>query len=187
LDSDGDRHVIVVDRDNRMLYELFHAFKVSGGWEAVSGAKFDLTSNELRPKYWTSADAAGLPIFPGLVRYEEVESGVIDHALRFTITKTQRAFISPATHFASTSEDPNHPPMGLRFRLRADYDLTGLSAANRTILQALKTYGMFVADNGSDWFLSGAPDERWDDDDLYYLRRVKGSDFEAVYTGEIER
>jgi len=185
-DSDGDRHVIVVDVDNVMLYELYRAFKTPAGWEAESGAKWDLTSNNLRPKYWTSADAAGLPIFPGLVRYDEVVSGEIKHALRFTVSRTQKGFISPARHFASYSNDPLLPPMGLRVRLKADVDISGFSSNVRVILQALKTYGMIVADNGSSWFISGAPDLRWDDEELSSLRQIKGSDFEVVYTGEIE-
>jgi hypothetical protein len=185
--SDGDRHVIVIDTDNQMLYELYRAFKVAGGWEAESGAKWDLTSNALRPKYWTSADAAGLPVFPGLVRYEEVEKGEITHALRFTVRRTQRGFIHPARHYASSSNDPSLPPMGLRVRLKSGFDITGFSEKNRVILTALKKYGMFVADNGGSWYISGAPDDRWDDDDLNELKRLKGSDFEAVYTGEIEK
>ena len=185
--SDGDRHVIVVDQDNLMLYELYRAFKRTDGWQADCCAKWDLTSNEVRPKYWTAADAAGLPMFPGLVRYEEIENGTISHALRFTVNRTQRGFIFPARHFASTSTNPNHPPMGLRIRLKASVDISRFSAANQIILRALKTYGMFVADNGADWFLSGAPDPRWDDDDLLEMKRyVKGKDFEVVYTGDIE-
>lgn len=187
--GDGDRHVLVVDVDNRRLYELFDAHPVNGGasWTAGSGAIFDLTSNELRPLYWTSADAAGLPILPGLVRFDEVASGEIRHALRFTANLTQRGFILPATHFASSSNDPARPPMGLRVRLKASYDISGFSASNQVILRALQRYGMFVADNGGNWFISGAPDPRWDDDDLHELGRVKGSDFEAVQTGPIIR
>ncbi len=184
--SDGDRHVIVVDRDRHMLYELYRAFKVPRGWEAESGARWSLDSNELRPKYWTSADAAGLPVFPGLVRYLEASAGEIRHALRFTVSRTQRGFIHPARHFASTSSDPALPPMGLRLRLKAGVDISGFSPRNQAILRALKKYGMIVADNGGDWFLCGAPDERWDDDDLHQLHRIRGRDFEAVYTGAIE-
>ncbi len=187
INSDGDRHVIVIDSDNKMLYELYRAFKVDDGWEAESGAKWDLTSNDLRPKYWTSADAAGLPIFPGLVRYDEVEKGEIKHALRFTVSKTRRGFIYPARHYASVSNDPSLPPMGLRLRLKSSVDISGFPEQIRIILTALKKYGMIVADNGGDWFISGAPDERWNDDELRELRKIKGSDFEAVYTGEIER
>ncbi len=185
--STGDRHVIVVDRDNLMLYELYRAFKLASGWEAESGAKWDLTSNNVRPKYWTSADAAGLPIFVGLVRYEEIQRGEINHALRFTVSLTQRGFIFPARHFASSSTSNNLSPMGLRFRLKADFDISGFSRTNQIILRALKKYGMLVADNGGDWFISGAPDSRWDDDDLSKLKSVKGRDFEVVYTGEIEK
>ncbi|MBN2346780.1 MAG: hypothetical protein JXO51_10370 [Candidatus Aminicenantes bacterium] len=185
-DSDGDRHVIVVDCDRRILYELYRAFKVPGGWQAESGARWSLDSNAVRPKYWTSADAAGLPIFPGLVRFLEAQAGEINHALRFTVSRTQRGFIYPARHFASSSNDPALPPMGLRLRLKAGFDTSGFSAMNQAILRALKKYGMIVADNGGDWYISGAPDGRWDDDDLHELRRVRGRDFEAVYTGPIE-
>ncbi|MBE0664284.1 MAG: hypothetical protein E4H23_05835 [Chrysiogenales bacterium] len=185
-DSDGDRHVIVIDRDRRMLYELYRAFKIPGGWKAESGAKWDLASNAVRPKYWTSADAAGLPVFPGLVRYLEVQQGEISHALRFTVARTQRGFIYPARHFASSSNDLARPPMGLRLRLKAGVDISGFAAVNQRILRALKKYGMIVADNGSDWYLSGAPDSHWDDDDLHELQRIRGRDFEAVYTGPIE-
>jgi len=184
--SDGDRHVIVIDRDHRMLYELYRARKVANGWEAESGAKWDLATNAMRPKYWTSADAAGLPVFPGLVRFLEVEQGEISHALRFTVERTQRGFIFPASHFASASNDPALPPMGLRLRLKASFDVSGFSAAIQKILRALKKYGMIIADNGSNWFISGAPDNRWNDDDLHELHRLHGRDFEAVYTGAIE-
>ncbi len=187
-DSGGDRHVLVVDVDNKRLYEVFAAYPVNGGesWTAGSGAIFDLTSNALRPLYWTSADAAGLPILAGLVRYDEVvEKGEINHALRFTCSRTQRAFILPATHFASSSTDPNRPPMGLRVRLKADFEIGGFSPNVQVILRAMKRYGMLVADNGSDWYVSGAPDPRWDDDELRALGDVKGSDFEVVYTGEL--
>jgi len=185
-DSDGDRHVIVIDRDQRMLYELYRAFKIPGGWEAESGAKWDLTSNAVRPKYWTSADAAGLPVLPGLVRYLEAQQGEINHALRFTVARTQRGFIYPARHFASSSNDPARPPMGLRLRLKAGVDISIFSAVNQKILRALKKFGMIVADNGSNWYLCGAPDSRWNDDDLHELHRLRGRDFEAVYTGPIE-
>ncbi len=184
----GDRHVLALDLDNCLLYELFNAWPVGGGasWTAGSGAIFDLTSNALRPDYWTSADAAGLPIYPGLVTYEEViEEGVIDHALRFTVNDSQRAFIHPATHWASSDPNPDLPPMGLRMRMRADYDCSSFSSEVQVICTALKTYGMFMADNGSDWFISGAPDPRWSDDNLRDLRDITGSAFEAVYTGEL--
>jgi hypothetical protein len=184
--SDGDRHVIVVDRDNLMLYELYRAFKIDPGWEAESGAKWDLTSNQVRPKYWTSADAAGLPIFPGLVRYGEILTGEIDHALRFTVERTQRGFIYPARHYASSNTNPNLPPMGLRLRLKSGFDISGFSETNKIILRALKKYGMMVADNGGNWFISGSPDSRWDDEDLSQLKNVRGRDFEVVFTGEIE-
>jgi hypothetical protein len=185
--SDGDRHVIVVDKDNAMLYELFNARVTADGWQASNGAKWDLNANTLRPKYWTSADAAGLPIFPGLVRYEEASTGEINHALRFTVRKTQRGFIAPATHYASNSTDPNLPPMGLRLRLRDDFDISSYSVTNQAILRAMKKYGMIVADNGSDLYVSGAPDPKWDDDDLHKLGKLKGSDFEVVDTGPIEK
>lgn len=185
--SDGDRHVLVIDTKNLRLYELYRAFPINNGasWQADSGAVFDLRSNNLRPLYWTSADAAGLPIFAGLVRRDEVvEKGEINHALRFTVRRTQRAFIPPATHFASSSRDANLPPMGLRVRLKADYNISGFSPNVQVILRAMKKYGMFVADNGSDWYVSGAPDPDWDDDELRQLGQVKGRDFEVVYTGD---
>ena len=180
-DSDGDRHVLVLDRDNCLLYELFYAFpQPDGGWEAGSGAIFDLNSNALRPDGWTSADAAGLAMLPGLVRYEEVAAGEIRHALRFTAPQTRRAYVWPARHYASSLTGAQYPPMGQRFRLRADYDLSTFSPEVQVILWALKTYGMFLADNGSAWYLSGVPDERWDNDMLRELRQVHGSDFQAV-------
>jgi len=185
-DSDGDRHVLVVDVDGGKLYEIFRAFKTDEGWRAGSGAVFDLKSNGLRPLGWTSADAAGLPIFPGLVRYDEVtEKGEINHALRFTVQRSQRGYILPATHFASRSSDPNLSPMGLRLRLRADFDIAGMPKEAQVILTALKKYGMIVADNGGDWFLSGAPDPRWNNEAVRAIRKVKGSDLEAVDTGPI--
>jgi len=177
-DGEGDRHVIAVDLDNAMLYELYRAFPGEILWEAQSGAQFDLTSNAIRPEGWTSADAAGLPIFPGLVRYEEVYiDQEIDHALRFTVEHTQRAYIWPARHYASQSDNPNLPPMGLRFRLKADFDITPFSEPVQVILTALKKYGMFVADNGSNMYISGAPDERWDDELLSELGAIDGSNF----------
>ncbi|MFO0839063.1 MAG: hypothetical protein U1D55_11125 [Phycisphaerae bacterium] len=184
--ADGDRHVLLVDAGAKKLYELFYAYpQADGSWTAGSGAIYDLSSNALRPAGWTSADAAGLPIFPGLVRYDEVvERKEITHALRFTVSKTQHAYIPPATHFASSSTDPARPPMGLRVRLRADFDLSGFSPNVQVILRAMKKYGMFVADNGSNWYISGAPDARWNDDELHELGRVRGRDLEAVYTGE---
>jgi hypothetical protein len=179
--------VIVIDDDNCILYELFdvHPIDDTKSWEAGSGAIFDLTSNDLRPDFWTSADAAGLPIFPGLVRYEEVvEQGVIDHALRITVEETQRAFIHPATHYASENTNPNLPPMGLRFRMKAEYDCSGLSQEVQVICAALKRYGMLVADNGGNWLVSGAPDERWNDDALADLKEITGDALEVVDTGE---
>jgi hypothetical protein len=184
----GDRHVLVIDRDNWKLYELGYAFPVSGGasWRANCGAIFDLNSNALRPAGWTSADAAGLPIFPGLVRYDEVfEQREIAHALRFTAQFTRRAYVAPARHFASSDTNPNHPPMGMRVRLKASFDITHFSPDMQVILRALKRYGMILADNGSNWYVSGAPDPRWNDNDLNTLKALKGSDFEVVQMGTI--
>jgi len=186
IEHGEDRHVIAVDMGQCMLYELFMAYPKSDHWEAQSGAKYNLSSNAPRPYTWTSADAAGLPIYPGLVRYDEVASGEINHALRFTVEETQQAIVYPARHYASDITDPNAPPMGLRFRLKSGFDISGFSKKNQVILTALKKYGMIVADNGGEWFLSGAPDSRWDDEDLAELWNVKGSDFEVVYTGETE-
>ena len=185
--QDSDRHVLMIDAQNKKLYELFHVLPDGPGkWKAGSGAIFDLSSNKLRPLGWTSADAAGLPIFPGLVRYDEVvDQGEIRHALRFTVRKTQRAYILPATHFASRSKDANLPPMGLRVRLRADYDVSKFPKSAQVILTALKKYGMLLADNGSDWFITGTPDNRWSDDELHAIKRVKGHDLECVDTGEL--
>jgi hypothetical protein len=184
VEGGSDAHVLAVDRDHCKLYELFAASKGSGRWSADSGAVFDLTSNALRPDGWTSADAAGLPIFPGLVRYDEVAAGHIDHALRFTVSRSQRAYLHPATHYASSSTDANLPPMGLRLRLKASFDLTTYHGEARVVLDALKKYGMIVADNGSNWFISGASDTRWIDTDLDQLKTVPGSAFEVVNTGE---
>jgi hypothetical protein len=182
----GDRHVIVIDRDNWKLYELYRAFPDGAGWRAESGAVFDLNSNALRPAGWTSADAAGLPVFPGLVRYDEVFGrGEITHALRFTAARTRRAYVHPARHFASSSTDPNLPPMGMRVRLKASVDIAGYPPAMRVILRALKRYGMILADNGSNWYVSGAPDPRWDDSELNTLKALKGSDFEVVRMGTV--
>ncbi len=190
--STGDRHVLVLDRDARKLYETYSSYPVvqNGavvGWNCGSGAIFDLKSNAVRPAGWTSADAAGLPIFPGLVRYDEVARGVINHALRFTVSRSQRGYIFPARHFASRSRATNLAPMGLRVRLKASYDISRFPAQARVVLQCLKTYGMIVADNGSDWFLSGAPDARWSDNQLNTLKTVKGSNFEVVQTGAITK
>ncbi|HXY55494.1 MAG TPA: hypothetical protein VEM40_12570 [Nitrospirota bacterium] len=182
----GDRHVLVIDRDTNRLYELANAYPQSNGsWQASCGAIFHLDSDTVRPTVqpgWTSADAAGLPIFPGLVRYEEAASGSIRHALRFTVSSTRRAYVPPATHWASSDTNPNLPPMGMRVRLKSSYVIpANFSAETKAVLQALKTYGMFVADNGSSWFISGAPDPRWNNDALVSeLGSVKGSDFEVV-------
>ena len=180
--SNGDRHVIVVQEEFCMLYELFAAKQENdGSWQAFCGAAFDLQSNTLRTAGWTSADAAGLPILPGLVRYEEIASGNIEHALRFTAARTQSAYVWPARHQAGSTNDVNVPPIGQRFRLKAGVDISRFSQTNQLILQALKTYGMILADNGSNWFLSGAPDNRWDNDDLRTLQaEIHGNDFEAV-------
>jgi hypothetical protein len=183
-DGGGDAHVLAVDRDHCRLYELYTANAGASRWSAASGAVFDLTSNALRPEGWTSADAAGLPIFPGLVRYDEVASGHIDHALRFTVSKSQRAYLHPATHWASSSTNANLMPMGLRLRLKANFDVSSYSGESRVVLSALQKYGMIVADNGSNWFISGAQDTRWDDEDLNQLKTVPGSAFEVVNTGE---
>jgi hypothetical protein len=183
--SDGDRHVIAVDRERCRLYELYRAFRTTRGWAADSGAVFDLRSNALRPLGWTSADAAGLPIFAGLVRYDEVAAGRITHALRFTVTRTQRGYVLPATHFASSSSDPDLPPMGLRLRLRSDFDLSRFHGQARVVLRALREYGMIVADNGSNWYVTGAADPRWDDEDLRQLKSVPGTAFEVVDTGPV--
>ncbi len=179
--ADTDRHILLVDKDRCMLAELYATHRLSdSAWKAGSGIKMDLASNALREEGKTSADAAGLPILPGLVRYDEVTAGEIRHALRFTAPKTQQAYIWPARHHASTITNPKFPPMGVRFRLRADFDISGFSKTNQVILTALKHYGMFLADNGGAWFVSGAPDPHWSDDDLHDLTKVEGSDFEAV-------
>lgn len=185
IEAGGDRHVIVLDRDACRLYETFDSHYLGSGWRCGSGAIFDLRSNALRPDGWTSADAAGLPILPGLVRREEIQAGEIKHALRFTVEKTRRAYVHPATHFASSSTDPNRPPMGLRVRLKSSFDVSRFTGASRVILTALRRYGMFVADNGSDWFLSGETNPGWNDDDLDQLKTVPGSAFEVVKLGEV--
>jgi hypothetical protein len=187
-DAKGDRHILVIDRDRWILYELYAAYPEDGGkrWRAGSGAIFDLASNKLRPWGWTSADAAGLPVFPGLVRYEEVcQQKVLSHAVRFTVKKSRRAYIPPATHFASRSDDPNLPPMGMRVRLKANYDVSRFPPSVQVILVGLKKYGMLLADNGSNWFITGAPDTRWNDDDLNAIKRVKGRDLEVVKMEEL--
>lgn len=179
--SAGDRHVLIVDADKCILYELYSAYpQANGTWQAGSGAIFNLSSNALRQSGWTSADAAGLPILPGLVRYDEVASGEIKHAIRFTAPQTRNAFIWPARHLASSLTGQQYPPLGQRFRLKADFDISGFSRDARVILTALKKYGMILADNGSSWYISGAPDPRWNNDILHELGSVKGSAFEAV-------
>jgi hypothetical protein len=180
-DADGDRHVLVLERTACKLYELYAAYpQTDGSWDTGSGAIFELNAHQLRPLTWTSADAAGLPILPGLVRYDEVAEGAIEHALRFTVPQTRRAFVWPARHYASNLTGLEYPPMGQRFRLKADFDIQPFPTQLQVILRALKKYGMIVADNGSPWFISGVPDERWDNDMLHVLEQVKGSDFEAV-------
>ncbi|MBK7474177.1 MAG: hypothetical protein IPI73_29465 [Betaproteobacteria bacterium] len=179
--SNGDRHVLVIDRDDCVLYEVYAArLQTDGSWRAGSGAKWDLNSNALRPATWTSADAAGLPILAGLVRYDEVVSGAITHALRFTAPQTRNTFVWPGRHQASSLTGAQYPPMGQRFRLKAGVDISGYTPAMQVILRALKKYGMMLADNGSAWYLSGAPDPRWNDDELQTLGQIAGSDFEAV-------
>ena len=181
--GEGDAHILTVDPDSCTLYELFAAWQDDDGdWHAGSGAVFDLESNGLRPAGWTSADAAGLPILPGLVRYDEVAAGEIAHALRFTTNRTRRAYLYPARHYASSSTDPALPPMGLRVRLKASADLTGLSPHARTIAVAMQRYGLILADNGSPWSVSGMSDDRFDDDVLHELDRFTGRSFEAVDT-----
>jgi hypothetical protein len=179
--SDGDRHALILDRASCQLYELFALHPTaSGGWRAGSGAIWNLRSNRLRPAGWTSADAAGLPILPGLARYDEVARGRIDHALRFTVRRTRSAYVHPARHYASDSSDPSLPPMGLRFRLKASYATKGFPRQARIVLEALKHYGMLVADNGADWYITGAPNPRWSNEQLHTLHRVPGSAFEVV-------
>lgn len=186
IQAAGDRHVLVIDRDDWQLYEMDAAYPLGAGqrtssWKAYSGARFDLASGAERPACWTSADAAGLPIFPGLVRYDEVwERGTITHALRFTVVHSRRAYVAPARHFASRSADPSLPPMGMRVRLKASVNTSDFPHEAQVVLAALKKYGMFVADNGSNLYLSGANDSRWNDDALRALQRVHGSDFEVV-------
>lgn len=184
--SDGDRHVLILQQGTCLLYELYRAFPVEDTWRADSGAIYDLHSHTLRHAGWTSADAAGLPILPGLVRYDEVAAGAIHHALRFTAPRTQRAYAWPARHYASSITDPSYPPMGARFRLRADFPVDDYSAEVQVILVAMQRYGIILADNGSAWYLSGAPDERWNNDTLRELKSVRGSDFEAVDSSSLQ-
>lgn len=180
--GDGDRHVLVLDRDNWLLYEVFDAHpQRDGSWKAGSGAIWDLKTNQVRPDRWTSADAAGLPILPGLIRYDEVVgAGAVEHALRFTLAKTRRAYVPPASHWASEADDETLPPMGMRVRLKASYDISGFDPQVQVILQAMKTYGMILADNGSDNFVSGGHDPRWDPDILRQIKRVTTKDLEVV-------
>ncbi|MGA9762522.1 MAG: hypothetical protein WBQ14_08875 [Gaiellaceae bacterium] len=185
IEGGSDRHALIVERDSCRLYELYALQKTGNGWHAGSGAIWNLRSNKLRPAGWTSADAAGLPILPGLARYDEVARGHIDHALRFTVESTRRAYIYPARHFASDQTDPNLPPMGLRVRLRAGFDTSGFPRQVRVILTALKRYGMIVADNGANWYISGAPDRRWNDDALHAIGGVTGANFEVVDTSKL--
>ena len=179
LKQGGDRHASVVDPVNRMLYEFYQMKKTDRGWQAAQCSIFDLKSNKLRPDGWTSTDAAGLPIFPATVRYDEIQRGMVEHAMRVTVVKTRRAYVAPATHFASPHEDENLPRMGERIRLKQDFDISGFSPAVQAILKGLKKYGMFVADNGIDWAISVAPDPRIPV--LHEeLRKIKGSAFEVV-------
>ncbi len=176
----GDRHVLAVDKDARILYELYVAQPQADHWDAACGAKFDLASNALRPDTWTSADAAGLPLLPGLVRYDEIAKGEINHAIRMTVVTSQRKYLWPARHYASSNTNVNTPPLGLRFRLKAGVDISKLPRAAKIVAAALKKYGMVVADNGGNWYLSGAPDDRMPDAQIDSLKILKGSDFEAV-------
>jgi hypothetical protein len=184
IEAGSDHHILLVDRDACRLYELFAAERRSdGSWHAGSGAIWSLRSNRVRPAGWTSADAAGLPILPGLARYPEVHAGAIRHALRFTVPRTRRAYVYPARHYASSSNDPALPPMGLRLRLRSDFPGSGFPPQARVVLRALKRYGMILADNGSAIYITGAPSPHWDNDDLHSIGRVHGSDFQVVDTG----
>jgi hypothetical protein len=189
VEGGSDRHVIVLQRGTCKLYELYGAHRSGRGWSASNGARFDLKTGKLRPKGWTSADAAGLPIFPGLARAGEVVAGrrAITHALRVTVPRTQKGFIAPARHFASSDTSPDLPPMGLRLRLKASFDTSRFHGQALVILTALKRYGLIVADNGSPWYITGAPDRRWSDENLHTLGQVPGSAFEAVQTGPIAR
>ncbi len=185
IEGGSDRHALILDSSACKLYELYALQRSGGSWHAGSGAIWSLRSNAVRPAGWTSADAAGLPILPGLVRWSEVAQGHIDHAVRFTVERTRRAYIYPARHYASDLTDSNLPPMGLRVRLRADYPIAGFPPQARVVLAALKKYGMIVADNGSNWFISGEPNSHWSNDDLHTLGRVPGSAFEVVNTSSL--
>ena len=183
--GNGDRHVLVLDKDGCWLYELYNASITKGKWSADQASIWDMTINEQRPYTWTSADAAGLPVFVGLARFDEVAAGAINHALRFTVPTSQKAFVLPATHWASTTTDPNAPPMGLRLRLKASFDISGYPADDQVILTALKKYGLILADNGSAMFISGAPDNRWNNTNLNLLKQITLSNFDVVQTGAI--
>jgi hypothetical protein len=185
IEGGSDHHALLIDRNACQLYELGGLQRGSGRWHAWAGATWNLRSNHVRPAGWTSADAAGLPIFSGLARYDEARRGVIDHALRFTVKRTRRAYVYPARHYASSLTDPNLPPMGLRVRLKASFDVRPFPRQARIVLIALKRYGMLVADNGSDWYITGAPSPGWSNDQLHTLGRVKGSDFEVVDTSKL--
>jgi hypothetical protein len=183
----GDRHAILVDRSSCRLFELYDLRHKGRGWTAGSGAVWNLRSNHLRPAGWTSADAAGLPIFPGLARWDEVARGAIDHALRFTAPQTRRAYVYPARHYASSSNDPSLPPMGLRVRLKASVNIALFPRQARVVLRALQRYGMILADNGSPWYVSGAPNRHWSNDALHSLGRLTGADFEVVDTSSLPK
>jgi hypothetical protein len=184
-EAGSDHHILIVDRDACKLYEIYDAEFVNGRWDAGAGAIWNLRSNLLRPNNWTSADAAGLPILPGLIRFDEVSRGVINHAIRFTAPRTRDLHIYPARHHAGVSNDPALPPMGLRVRLKASYNISNFSPRNRIILTALKRYGMILADNGSPWYITGVSDRRWNAEDLNQLKRIKGSAFEAIDTSSL--
>jgi hypothetical protein len=186
VEGGSDAHVLVVQQETCQLFELFASEPTPSGWEAASGARFDLTTGALRPLGWTSADAAGLPILPGLVRYEEVAAGSIDHAVRATFSETQSGFVLPATHSASDDSDPTLPAMGMRLRLSANFNVATLSGQARVIATAMQRYGLIVADNGSNWFFQGAPDAGWNDDDLNQLKSIPGTSFEVVDTGPVQ-
>src|SRR6266496_1378552 len=183
--GNGDRHVLVLEKDGCWLYELYNATLKSGKWSADATSIWDMTINEQRPYTWTSADAAGLPVFVGLARYDEVAAGAINHALRFTVPTSQRSFVLPATHWASSTTDPNAPPMGLRIRLKASFNISSYPADDQVILTAMKKYGMILADNGSAIFISGAPDNRWNNTNLNLLKQITASNFEVVQLGTI--
>jgi hypothetical protein len=185
VEGGSDHHALLVDRDACRLYELGGLERNGGRWHAWAGATWNLRSNRVRPASWTSADAAGLPILPGLARWDEAKRGAIRHALRFTVERTRRAYVYPARHYASDLTDPSLPPMGLRLRLKAGFDVSRYPRQARIVLVALKRYGMIVADNGADWYISGAPDPHWSNDQLHTLGRVLGSNFEVVDTSRL--